>query len=208
VIEQKQLDVGDAVISVGDVTMIFERKAGADLAASVKDGRYREQKRRMGDATVSKHVTYIVENANNCSLQRSIIDGVVVNTMYRDGMHVIFTDNVRHTADWLITIAYKVLADPAKFAASDSTRTYIDSLKVKSKKIENIDKKTCYLLQLAQIPGVSTKLAESIAEVYPSMYQLLHDLRESGEARKMLCKIPLIGDKKAKTILEYLDVPT
>ena len=215
-----QLDIGDVTMSCPGVLLIFERKTGADLTASVKDGRYREQKRRMASATSPKHVTYFIENVASCGLSESVLNGVIVNTMYRDGMHVMFTKNTQETATWLLTIASKLAVDPSKYQTATDGGTgvgagasgggvinnepYINSVKIKSRKIENIDIKTCYLLQLGQIPGVSQRIAESIFQAYPTMYVLLRELHDSPEPVKLLTKLPLIGEKKAKTIHDFL----
>jgi ERCC4-type nuclease len=206
-----QLEVGDIHITTENgLRLIFERKTGADLASSIKDGRYREQKRRMAVVTVAHHITYIIERLETCPLSDSVVSGMILNTMYRDGMHIMYSTDVRNTADMLLQIARKVVANPTKFqassdggAAGDNT-AYIESLKVKSRKIDNIDVPTCYLLQLGQIPGVSTKIAEAITRVYPSMYSFTKAVNESENPVKDLCAIPLIGSKKAQAIVSYI----
>ena len=208
VVESRQLEVGDVHITAENgLLLIFERKTGADMTSSIKDGRYREQKRRMADATKAHHITYIIEGKERCTLPKAVLDGMTVNTMYRDGMHIVYTRDVTATAEWIITVAGKVAADPGKFLATgEDGGTYIASVKVKSRKIDNIDVRTCYLLQLGQIPGVSSRIAEAIAQVYPTMYTFAKAINDSANPSQDLCKIPLIGDKKAKKIVEYLKV--
>lgn len=201
------LDVADIAITAGNVNLLFERKTGADLAASLKDGRYREQKKRMSDATSPWHVTYIIENKASCTLSKNVFEGILINTMYRDKMHMIFTSNVQETAAWILTVAMKVLADPSKFTKEGaSAPAYIDCMKVKSRRADNIDVRTCYLLQLGQIPGVSTRIASAIADTYGNMFALMKALHESPDPVKQLSKIPLIGEKKAKVIISYLSI--
>lgn len=107
------LEVGDITISAEGLSLIFERKTGADLAASVTDGRYREQKARLLSAVPSKHITYIIENKRSCSLSENVFNGVCVNTMYRDGIHMVYTNSIEQTAEWIAIVARKVAADPA-----------------------------------------------------------------------------------------------
>lgn len=45
--ERRWLDVGDITISNGACTFVIERKQWSDLAASICDGRLKEQKNRM-----------------------------------------------------------------------------------------------------------------------------------------------------------------
>ena len=81
---------------------------------------------------------------------------------------------------------------------------YIDCLKVKSKKIENVDQRVCFQLQLAQIPGISTKLSKILSNIYPNMKAFIEELSEKGISS--LIKIEGIGRKKSETILEYLGI--
>lgn len=216
-VETAQLQVGDITLTHAELpgfTLIFERKTGADLTSSISDGRYREQKKRIVSMIdKSYHMTYIIENKTTCTLPKAVFDGVVLNTMYRDGMHVVFTEDTTDTAKWLITLAHKIAKHPQKFATPMSPPSglqidYMAYVKVKTKKSDNIDVKTCYMLQLGQIPGVSVKLAKTISEIYPTMYEFLKVLNDNGHqnALKLLCELPLIGTKKAKVILNYLGV--
>ena len=203
----KQLEVGDVhIVAENGLLLVFERKTGADLTSSIKDGRYREQKRRMAEATAPHHITYIIESKERCTLPQSVLDGMTVNTMYRDGMHIIYTKDIADTAEWILKVARKVAADPGKFMSQTQGGSYIESVKIKSRKIDNIDIRTCYLLQLGQIPGVSSRIAEAIAQIYPTMYGFVKAINECDNPTQDLCKIPLIGDKKAKKIVEYIKV--
>lgn len=61
--EQRNLDVGDLAIYDGDdVVAIFERKTCKDMAASINDGRYREQKVRLLN-TSCRWKGYILEGS-------------------------------------------------------------------------------------------------------------------------------------------------
>ena len=53
-IKFENLDIGDIVIKDNDkIIMMIERKTLEDLSASIKDGRYKEQKIRLKSATCS-----------------------------------------------------------------------------------------------------------------------------------------------------------
>ena len=214
-VDQEPLDVGDIQIIVQhdpkQIVLIFERKTEKDLAASIKDGRYREQKLRMLHTTNTHHCTYIIENPYHWDVHAcpsSSYIGAIMNTMYRDGMHVVIVPNVQSTAEWICKVAEKCVEHPHKFVATSSAdKEYLSMCRVKTKKQDNIDVQTCFQLQLCQIPGISQKLATSISEKYPSWRALLGSLNECSsldERVRLLTKIPLIGDKKARTFLEYI----
>ena len=214
----KALEIGDVLIEYEQygIALVFERKTERDLDASIKDGRYREQKIRLLHTYPASQCMYIIESPgkwNPQNMSSSVFQGAIIHTMYRDGMHVVFTKNVEETAEWLHTISEKVREKPEKFKGNTnggSADNYIDHVKIKKRKIENVDRNTCYLLQWAQIPGISSKLAQQIVAIYPSWSQFYRDMMiyaSDIERVQNIAKIPGIGPKKAAHIWEYLKEP-
>ena len=214
-LEQETLDIGDIQIRIEHepkpILLIFERKTEKDLAASIKDGRYREQKLRMLHTTQTHHCTYIIENPlhwESHACPSSSYVGAIMNTMYRDGMHVVIVPGIQSTAEWICKVAEKCVEHPHKFVATSAAdQEYLSMCRVKTKRQENIDVRTCFQLQLCQVPGISQKLATSIAEVYPSWRSLLdalHTCASHEDRIRLLSKIPLIGSKKAQAFLEFI----
>lgn len=204
----KNLEIGDIHIRhANGVLLVFERKTVADLAASIKDGRYREQKQRMMATVPAKNITYIIEGGKMFmpsahGLTEETFQGAFMNCMYRDGVHVVFTKNTSDTASWVIGVSQRC----EKYATieGNSSVEYHQQCKVKTKKIDNITPQTCFILQLCQIPGVSKKIAEVIRDKYGNMKSLIATLSDSTSPTSDLTSLPLIGDKKAKKICEYL----
>ena len=55
-ISHENLELGDIQFHVnGTCILIFERKTVSDLAASISDGRYKEQSHRLTNASLSNH---------------------------------------------------------------------------------------------------------------------------------------------------------
>lgn len=211
---QQVLEIGDIMISKEDKdVLLFERKTISDLASSVKDGRYKEQKHRMISKFPPHRISYIIEGGsiivkgNENGLSKSVFNGVYANTMYRDGIHMIFVKNIQETASWICDIAQKLISKPDSFDEEiGGADNYVSACRAKSKKMDNIDPRTCYHMQLAQIPGISHKLAENIAELYPNfttLFQAITPLTKEA-AIQLFSKIPLIGKKKASIIIDYL----
>lgn len=209
------LDIGDIIIEDQDhgIQLVFERKTLSDLSASIKDGRYKEQKHRLLATFPQRCVTYIIEEGQLIAkdahgLRASVYTGIYTHSMYRDGVHVVFTKNLAETAAWIRNVATKCKENPEKFKSGGEGGTdYLSSRKAKCRKIENIDVQACYKLQLCQIPGVSYKLAESIIDKYPTLMDFLKQLgtyATKQEAVKAVSQLSLIGTKKATTIVEYL----
>lgn len=197
-IEKKQLDIGDIIIS-DNTTYIFERKTVSDLLASIKDGRYQEQKHRLLNS--GSHITYIIEGDNIISQhhKRDVLSSVYLHSIYRDNIHIVFTKDVEETSTFILTLCTKIIDKPDKFIKKECD--YIES--VKMKKMKNITPESCYLMQLSQIPSISINIAKIIAKKYPSLHDLFYALNHCDNKIKLLSDLDKIGKEKAIKILEY-----
>ena len=211
----ENLLLGDIHITYNNsITHIFERKTLADLQASILDGRYKEQKARLLSNTSQKYITYIIEgdnilSSNAYAKNKSMIQGAYLHTMFRDNIRIIYTKNIEETTTLILLISTKILDKPDKFLYEEYTadKCYTDFVKLKKKKIDNIDQKTCFVMQLSQIPMISNVIAKSIYSKYKSMGNLIKSLAEfeSGTQKiKELCKLDGIGKEKAANIVKYL----
>jgi ERCC4-type nuclease len=210
-IETEALEIGDILLKTETDALIIERKTLADLAASIKDGRFREQKQRLLSAYPPHRITYIIEGGSfkkmsNTKLlfgiQTSALLSSILSLMYRDGFHVIQTSTTLDTMYLIKELMTRMENHPDKIKPSDTTEEYVHSIKVKTKKSENLTPEVVYLLQLGQLPGFSTSIATDIAKVYPSMSLLLNAIQTGGI--KLLKDIPGIGPKKAEILVTYL----
>ena len=203
-IHNKQLDIGDIQIILDNNLFIFERKTTNDLLASINDGRYREQKARLKSSN-ARSITYIIEGDNITSSKnknQKKLTSVYYNSIYRDGINVLFMKDVNDTATFLLLLSTKMIDKPENYLGNIEEKEYIDVCKIKTEKKMNIDKDNCYLLQLSQIPSISKELAKKIKDIYPSLMVLMTSLKDNGEL--ILTKIDGIGKTKAKTIYDYL----
>ena len=224
-VEVKQLDMGDILLTTSTVgDWVFERKTMADLAASIKDGRYREQKARLLAHFPTHRITYMIEGAPCVSkwcddkaamltgrVNAGILQGFVFNTMYRDGIHVVFMQDLEDTAAFISAFAEKVQNNASVFAGGATgvaACTQESAMMIKSRPGANVTPDLCWRLMLAQIPGISEKLSSEIVKVWPTMLYFVHDLDALDEkARLMKLKaVPLLGPKKAAVICAYIFV--
>lgn len=201
-IEKQQLELGDIHICFRDTILVFERKTISDMLSSIKDGRYKEQKHRLLSNISPNNITYIIEGDNIIS-KDNILSSVYLHSMYRDDIRITFVKNTEETATFILTLCIKIIENCNKFIKKNDEISYIDCCKIKSKKISNIDIKTCYLLQLSQIPNISIVIAKNIEKIYPTLRELLKSLDESDNKEELLCKIDKIGKEKANKILTY-----
>lgn len=209
-ITKKQLEIGDIHMIFNNNIYVYERKTMNDLISSIKDGRYKEQKLRLLSDKSFNNINYIIEGSDiissNNNHNQELLTSIYYNSIYRDNINIIFTKNVNDTTTFILLLATKIIKKPENFIKEKEqlSTDYIDNCKIKTKKCDNIDKDTCYLLQLSQIPGISKQIAKNIKDIYPTMILLLKTLETSSEPSKLLMKIDNIGQQKANKIIEYL----
>ena len=155
------LPLGD--IRIGN--LLIERKTGADLAASIKDGRWREQKARLLESSYVP--LYIVEGSlHEHSIPYKSLRGALLNTILRDNIHVIETSTLAFTVHVLKMIHQKIKHPPSA--------TLLQPPRTKRKRNED----NTYIRMLMCISGVSESLARALAERY-TLKQLRRVLKKS-----------------------------
>jgi ERCC4-type nuclease len=124
-LEKRTLPLGDMILSTnatndggGDKpTIIFERKTLADLAASIRDGRYAEQSFRLqNSAGVPAHrVIYVIEGffqghsfEGNSDKEKQTVYSAMVSLNQFKGFSVVRTLSVQETAVYLLNMANKL----------------------------------------------------------------------------------------------------
>ena len=216
-----QLEIGDFhVLADGIPRFVIERKTVSDLESSIKDGRYAEQKSRATtfmnqfDIQTKIQMIYVLEGSNKFSFDDTssaskMLTGAVMNTVFRDMIPFIFTKDIDET----IAFIHCLIARASKYEDVEK-KPYIACLvasvaSAASRKKDNVDKKTCLVLQLCCIPGISTKKAESIISHHhvESMSDLLEKMKKEGQEVDPVAffkETNGIGKILAKTIFEFL----
>jgi len=207
-IETKQLDIADISISSNEKTLLIERKTVSDLLSSIKDGRYKEQKTRL--LSSGYDVTYIIEGddilSNLNQRNQEILSSIYIFSMYRDKIHLIFTRNITDTATFILTLCTKMIDKADKFISNDNQVSYVDCIKMK--KSSNVTPEVCFIMQLSQIPSISSTIAQNIQKHFPTMRKFINVLDNTQDKVSLLCKIDKIGKEKAFKILEYFNYDT
>ena len=123
----EQLHIGDVVFEdeSGKPVIIFERKTLADLAASIKDGRYSEQSFRLDKEPIHNHnIIYIIEgdieryNEKRTRISKKTLISCMFSLLYYKGFSVLRTNTIFETADTIVFFADKY----DKTCISDKTR--------------------------------------------------------------------------------------
>ena len=212
-IKSERLPLGDIIIhdpdqgQQGRDIVLFERKSLNDLAASIQDGRYKEQSFRLTQSTDfhNHNIIYIIEgdiaryNAKHSRISKSALQSAMVSLLYYKGFSVIRTMNVGETAEFILHFADKVMKEralgpavPAYSNTLTATTLQFDDdaatdtasaeryseVAAKKEKRDFITRENIGEIMLAQVPGVSPKIATGIMKKYNgSIYEFLADLR-------------------------------
>jgi ERCC4-type nuclease len=230
-IKSERLPLGDIILhdpagqGQGRDIVLFERKTLNDLAASIQDGRYKEQSFRLlqqSSATATgfhpHNIVYIIEgdigqyeakrNKNN-RITKTALQSAMVSLLYYKGFSVVRTMNLGETAEFILHFADKVAKESADGATPAYTRANANAhtqpehhterdtqdddtlpsaeryseVASKKEKRDYITRENIGEIMLAQVPGVSPKVATAILAKYNgSVYEFLGDLhRKIGE---------------------------
>jgi len=200
-IKSERLPLGDIILhdpsqgqGLGRDIVIFERKTLADLAASIRDGRYKEQSFRLIETAAAtglhKHnIVYIIEgdlaryDERHTQITKTALQSAMVSLMYYKGFSVVRTMNVCETADFILHFADKVakegplsVADTGTATATPTAQVYSE-VSAKKEKRDFITRENIGEIMLSQVPGVSAKMAAAILAKYGgSIYEFLGDL--------------------------------
>jgi len=192
--EIKRLPLGDIMYERNGTTCIVERKRADDFAASITDGRWREQKARLKASGAI--IVYLIEG----SLYRQAkpaqtLSSAIWNTMLRDKMWVIQTRGLEDTTLHLLTLQKKI-------GVTIAGGTGIKSLLSKRKrKIVNV-----FLLMLMSVPSVSERIAAALVARWPGLCQLQQQLEQNPNALRQIQVTAKrkIGPAVIKSLVKHL----
>ena len=228
-VQPVQLLLGDVeIVAAGEARkLVMERKTLADLSASIKDGRYREQKARLLANEGAANVMYVIETGHGGGfafdgrlrgvggMPATTLQGSVVSLLVDAGVRVVFTRDVDDTAALVRRLAERLGRAPSSSSSSSSPSTApschyakaaCESAAVSAKKSGNLDPVACFRHMICQLPGVSATLAGTVCEEFGSMaglYARLAPMDAAGRV-KALSALPLIGKKKAAVLERFL----
>ncbi|XP_062546352.1 crossover junction endonuclease MUS81 [Armigeres subalbatus] len=235
--EVRRLSVGDFLWIVRDdsgeefiLPYIVERKRMDDLASSIKDGRFHEQKFRLKQCRLA-NVVYLIEHLGNnrqVGVPEATLSQAVLNTFVQD-FTVKYTENNHHTVLYLSTMT-KLLnknllgktfwnttnlsseTTSSKFDIQQSTIPLIsfESFSKQSSKTGDSTVREIFMKQLLQIKLLTIDKANAIVDKYPTpkkLYLAYEKCTSEAEKEKLL-NLPygpaktMIGLKLSKTIYQ------
>lgn len=224
-LDVRALDVGDAQLVADtathtaeeqEVVVIVERKTLPDLCASIKDGRYREQKARLRDEVARRRpcvAAYVLEcfssfgkgmddAARRCGMSGDALRTVLLDLQFRQDIRVLCTASVEDTAELLYGMwkrRARLFPPPLE---EGERHPHPPASLLYAKRNKNVTPATCFRMQLAQIPGVSERIATSLSEKWPTWTALISD--ETTRSVETIAAVPKVGKKLAERIHAFL----
>lgn len=200
----ENLKCGDFIIEYdSNIIIIFERKTIKDLLASIKDGRYKIQKENMLNCIDHHKIMYIIEGSikwnDNSDVDKKSIISSIINTLIRDKIHIVQTDDWQDTCHFLLQTFSRISKDPSKYMHLPNTNNQITTKEdfITKHKINN--KNDMFFYQLTQVPGISSKTATAFVKEFDNMkdfYTRLLNLND--EDKKNTLQSIFIEDKGKK----------
>ena len=212
------LEVGDIhLLAIGDLgqvqaQLIIERKTLADMVASVKDGRYKEQKLRL-DSTITglPHPTryvYMLEGTSHTTPKDlPQLFGAWISSQFRDDIPVIRTVSVEESCDFIMRLCDRMYKNFAELfpqcrslaQASTTTKTVTltggnpASIPITPTDGDTGDVRTVQVAGSgyleAAVGGIKTKKKDNLT---PALCQQL-----------MICNIPGVSSTLAVPIMQH-----
>ena len=206
--EVKQLTLGDVLIEVEGREVIIERKTLADLAASIVDGRYREQSERLAAYDIPNHnVLYLIEGSfqkYRGAMPKKTLLASMVSLLYGKGFSVVRTDSPAETVEFLEAMHEKLQKEKGyAHGPKENAST------VKKERKDKITPDTIDAMMLSQVPYVSSVTAEAILAVHKTVFELVGALKADGACLdKLKYGVPprKISSKSVESIKTHLKI--
>tara|TARA_Y100000816_G_C26080254_1_gene569269 strand:+ start:484 stop:1266 length:783 start_codon:yes stop_codon:yes gene_type:complete len=195
-----QLSLGDAAIcdTNGNICVLIERKTLKDLASSITDGRYAEQGFRLAECEVPNHnIIYLIEGSlqnyipKPGRIPRSTLVSSMISINHIKGFSLYKTNSVVESAEWLLHFAKKLSKTTSSCPVGGNETTHLKQnyvMVAKRAKKNSITKDNIGQIMLAQIPGVSSSIADVIIKTHGSLYLVLKKLQDDPNA---LCDLTI-----------------
>jgi DNA uptake protein ComE-like DNA-binding protein len=168
---------------------------------------------------------YIIEgdlaryDERHTQITKTALQSAMVSLMYYKGFSVVRTMNVGETADFILHFADKVAKENAVGARPAYTHAVIadtttatpataySEVSAKKEKRDYITRENIGEIMLAQVPGVSAKMAAAILAKYNgSMYEFLGDLhRKIDDYEESMSPEELSGSPAAGLVPESIE---
>jgi ERCC4-type nuclease len=209
-VEVTTLPIGDIIICLDNSyeLVIIERKSVADLAASIKDGRYEEQSYRLNGLNHHNHnIIYLIEGdinkfgSFNDKMIKSTLYSAMFSINYYKGFSLMRSFSLVETAIIICNMASKLAKEHDKgkigyylninnINTNINTNTDSENTEVLDKayisvvkkvKKDNITPENIGEIMLCQIPSISSTTALAVLQKFKTISELIKQIELCGE---------------------------
>ncbi|KAI9292398.1 hypothetical protein K502DRAFT_367634 [Neoconidiobolus thromboides FSU 785] len=177
---------------------IVERKRYDDLFASIKDGRFKEQKSRLKSCGLSK-IIYLIEgfninDINNVTIPYNQIVTSICKTIIKEGFIIKITKDLEESLNYLASLTQKIISSyesrdlvgtnillddkKSNYKLSNLNLSY-QSFHTLTSKSSQITIQTYFIKMLLSVKGCSLKRALIIIKSYPTPASLLNEYNQN-----------------------------
>ena len=160
--ETQQLSLGDIAIGV---EWLIERKTIGDLAASIVDGRFEEQRSRLRLVPPPTKIGYLIEGSPSYSQ----LKGGVVAALTSIGIEfkIFISDSPETSAHVISKLIKGQCAPKSQVSCFQSQATKVNRIKIE-------DARTMLKVALMNVPGIGPKSAEEFCLKFESINDLIN----------------------------------
>ena len=137
IMEVKNLDIGDIIISNGSHKLIIERKTVNDLVSSIKDGRYREQKMRLlsyQKKNINSRIIYLIEGyelSTRLKNEQGALHGSLISMSLRDNIPIFRAKDVSNSVVFILRLYSRMTKNAAElFPTVSRSESEIKSISI------------------------------------------------------------------------------
>jgi ERCC4-type nuclease len=207
-IKSENLPLGDIIIcnDEGQEKAIIERKSLADLAASIRDGRYNEQSFRLNQCEMPNHqIYYLIEGELRFYKpfvgmpDKKTLLSAMVSISYFKGFSLFRTTNLEESTEWLLQFAVKLQKEgPSARPYYMHTTNVVDSSDLVSASLASAGLASA---GLASADLASAGLAPGYASVVAKRVKK-NNISPENIGEIMLSQIPSVSNAAALAIMQ------
>lgn len=204
-----RMEIADIALLLGDVVVaLFERKTIADLASSIKDGRYNNKEKMIEYRNeYDCKLYFIIEgdwsyepNQESQGLPHNALESALFHLQMRDDIHIVHTKNVEDTIKSLNSFAKSISAlhkkYPPKAVVANASALTIKKIKPDSEILIEI---------WCAMPGIGRVKARTTGEKMTIADYVTRTPAVVCSTAELLKRIPLCGKKTVEKMAQ-LDI--
>lgn len=193
-ISYENLPIGDIKITMdGELVLLVERKTIPDLAASIRDGRYKRQKLDLLASTPRKQLVYLVEgrldfeenDTQVCGVSKKGLISAFINTMLRDDIKVVNTNDMNDTINFIADVCTRIAETPSKYTSRGGEQLETELAPKARSSAAGMTTEKFFINMLCQVPGVSLKTAKALASSFGTLSGFFQQMHGKDDTEKL-----------------------